>query len=149
MKATHLLAIVVASAFWGCQKESEPDAGPATRTQNESSQPPAKSPEPAPEPQVSAGTYASVQNIFSNKCVVCHTGEKAKEKLDLTSYENVMKGSEHGPVVMPGDPENSMIVHAIRGEKGKKRMPLEPAEPLTDAEIATIVEWIKAGAKKT
>lgn len=60
-----------------------------------------------------------------------------------------MKGSEHGPVVIPGDPENSMLVHAIRGEKGKKRMPLEPAEPLSHAEIQTIIEWIKAGAKES
>lgn len=64
----------------------------------------------------------------------------------MSTYASVMKGSEHGPVVVPGNPSESMIVHALKGERGKKRMP--PMGPLSAEEIAKIESWIQAGAKE-
>ena len=89
--------------------------------------------------------FASVQATF-NKCIGCHAGAGAKEQLDLSSYATIMKGSEHGPVVIAGDPDGSMIMHALKGEQGKKQMP--PAGKLPDDEIQKVADWIKAGAKE-
>ena len=44
-------------------------------------------------------------------CTQCHNkGDDAEVGLDLSSYEGIMAGSDRGPVVIPGDPENSVIV---------------------------------------
>ena len=44
-------------------------------------------------------------------CTQCHhKGDDSTAGLDLSSYEGIMAGSDRGPVVIPGDPENSLIV---------------------------------------
>jgi PKD repeat protein len=44
-------------------------------------------------------------------CTQCHhKGDDAKAGLDLSSYDGIMAGSNNGPAVIPGDPENSVIV---------------------------------------
>ena len=44
-------------------------------------------------------------------CTQCHhKGDDSTAGLDLSSYEGIMAGSDRGPVVIPGDPENSVIV---------------------------------------
>ena len=47
---------------------------------------------------------------YQTMCNMCHQGESAPAELDLMSYEGVMRGSINGPVVIPGDPDNSRIV---------------------------------------
>jgi len=47
---------------------------------------------------------------YQTMCLMCHQGESAPAELDLMSYEGLMKGSINGPVVIPGDPDNSKIV---------------------------------------
>lgn len=89
--------------------------------------------------------FAAVQPTFA-KCVGCHSGAGAKEGLDMSSYATIMKGSEHGPVVIAGDPDRSMVIHALKGEQGKKPMP--PTGKLPDEEIQKVADWIKAGAKE-
>jgi chitodextrinase len=51
---------------------------------------------------------------YLTMCNMCHSGESPKIGLDLMSYEGVMKGSNNGPVVIPGDPDNSTIVQVTR-----------------------------------
>ena len=47
---------------------------------------------------------------YQTMCNMCHQGQSAPAGLDLMSYEGVMNGSINGPVVIPGDPDNSKIV---------------------------------------
>lgn len=89
------------------------------------------------------GTFASVQPIL-NRCTGCH-GAGGKDGIDLRSHESTMRGGMSGAIVVPGDPANSVLVNALRGQKGKKQMP--PKGPLPDAEIAAVEAWIQAGAK--
>jgi mono/diheme cytochrome c family protein len=91
------------------------------------------------------GNYAAVQAIFTAHCAGCH-GENGKGGINLTSYDATMKGGAEGPVVVAGDPENSVLVQALRGSHGKKQMPMKQA-PLDEKDIKTIEDWIKAGAK--
>ena len=63
--------------------------------------------------------------ILKGWCVSCHQpgGEGYKESgLDLTSYEGLMKGTKFGPMVIPGQPDNSNLMVLIEG-KAKIRMP--------------------------
>jgi len=47
---------------------------------------------------------------YQTMCNTCHQGQSPPAELDLMSYEGLMKGSINGPVVIPGDPDNSKIV---------------------------------------
>lgn len=80
------------------------------------------------------------------KCQQCHSGPNPKEGIDMSTYAGLMKGGEDGPVVVAGDPDNSVLIMAMKGTGGKKQMP--PTGKLPDEEIAKVADWIKAGAKE-
>ena len=89
-----------------------------------------------------------VTPILEGKCVICHGGPDengaiTKEmELDLTSYDALMVGSEFGPIVEPGNAEDSVLWMMI--EVGD--MPQE-GEPLTTEELEVIKTWIAEGAQ--
>lgn len=91
------------------------------------------------------GGFAGVQALLGGRCMPCH-GENGKEGIDVRTYESLMKGGEHGPIIKPGDAAGSMIIHALKGENGVKQMPMN-ATPLPAEDIAKIETWINAGAK--
>lgn len=101
--------------------------------------------EPSAE-SVSALFTEKVQPIFVKHCYKCHSAEAEKIKggLLLDSREGLLKGGETGTALVPGDPDNSKLVIAVRHTDPDLRMP--PKEKLSDAEIAAIEEWVKAGA---
>jgi mono/diheme cytochrome c family protein len=100
----------------------------------------------AAAPDAAAGaSYSDVSAILAARCVVCHQGEAAPLGLRMDSHANLMRGSSRGPVVRPGDARGSEIARRVRGES-QPRMPLTGPPWLSDAEIATIEEWIAAGA---
>lgn len=85
---------------------------------------------------------AQIQPIFEARCTECHSGPNAEWGLDLTSYENAMKGSDYGAVIDPGDPDGSVIIEMIASGE----MP-EEGEPVTAPELALIETWIGQGAE--
>ena len=86
--------------------------------------------------------------ILEAKCVACHGGADEngaitiEMELELTSYEKLMKGSEYGSIVEPGNVEDSILWQMI--EFGD--MP-QDGDPLTEDELATIRTWIAEGAE--
>ena len=87
-------------------------------------------------------SYAKdVAPIFEQRCVKCHGGEIVEEGFDMKTYAAVMKGSNNGPVVKPGNAKDSELVILIVDGKMPKC-----AARLPDAEIARISDWVKAGA---
>ena len=73
----------------------------------------------------------------------CHT-EARSGGLRLDSAEGVAKGGNSGPAVVPGKPEDSLLVQAVRQTHARLKMP--PGGKLKDDEIAAIDQWVKAGA---
>ena len=64
----------------------------------------------------------------------------------MDTRAGIMKGGKDGAVIVPGDPAKSLLVSLIRHE-GKVSEPMPPNRPrISDADIGTIGEWIKAGA---
>jgi hypothetical protein len=57
--------------------------------------------------------HEDVFPIFKGRCIDCHrpggAGYEASG-LDLTTYEGLMKGTEHGPMVIPRDPDSSNLM---------------------------------------
>jgi hypothetical protein len=88
---------------------------------------------------------AAILPIVRKKCVACHGPEKSEGMLRLDSAAGIMAGGESGRVVVAGDPDASYLIELI--EAGS--MPPEDNQPLTDAERASIRQWVSSGAKSS
>lgn len=86
--------------------------------------------------------------ILEANCFRCHSHEANKSRggLMLDSAAAVGAGGDSGPVLRPGDAENSLLMHAVRGVDPKTAMPPK-GERLGEAEVAILSEWIDAGAE--
>lgn len=89
-----------------------------------------------------------VQPILKANCYRCHGGMNHRGGLSLATRAGILKGGHDGPVVIPGDPAKSLLVRLIRHEgPAKDPMPMPPKLPrISDADIATVEQWVKAGA---
>ena len=90
--------------------------------------------------------YSEIAALFAERCVICHNGPGAPLGLQLHSYEGVMRGSQRGPVVVPGDHDGSELIRRLKGIS-QPRMPLTGPPFLSDAQIDTVAAWVRAGAK--
>lgn len=91
--------------------------------------------------------YAThVEPILDNKCTTCHSGANKKGRLDLSSYEALQKGGKNGPAIVPGRPDESLLIK-LSGHTQKPVMPPVDEEPLTPQELALLKAWIQQGGK--
>ena len=82
--------------------------------------------------------YSQIQPIFDSNCTQCH-GNSAG--LNLSSYENIMQGSNNGDVIIPYDYINSELWQRINSGQ------MPPGNnDLTDAQVDLIAQWIDEGA---
>ena len=102
-------------------------------------------------------TLSSIQSeIFSQRCIGCHTGAGRF----LPAVMNLTEGNSYANLVgvasiqqaalmrvAPGDPESSYIIHKLEGRAGitAARMPFN-GTPLTEGQILVIRRWIELGA---
>jgi cytochrome c len=89
-----------------------------------------------------------VRPILVENCAKCHLDMNHKGGLSLQTQASTMKGGRDGVVVVPGDPASSMLVKLIRHEgPADDPKPMPPNSPkISDADIAVVEQWIKAGA---
>jgi cytochrome c len=103
--------------------------------------------DPAPD---SVAFYSQrVQPILQNNCYRCHGGVNHRGGLSMATHASFLHGGHDGPVIVPGKAEQSLLVKLIRHEgptDDPMPMPPPPHTKLSDADIATITQWIQAGA---
>jgi cytochrome c len=89
-----------------------------------------------------------VRPILQTNCGKCHFDMNHKGGLSLMTKASTLKGGRDGVVIVPGDPANSLLVKLIRHEgPADDPKPMPPKSPkISDADIATITAWVKAGA---
>ncbi len=88
-----------------------------------------------------------VQPILQTNCYRCHGGLNHRGGLVLDSRAGMMKGGHDGAVLVPGHPEQSLLIKLIRHEgPADDPMPMPPKSKLSDADIATVTQWVQAGA---
>jgi cytochrome c len=89
-----------------------------------------------------------VRPILQTNCGKCHFDVNHKGGLSLMTKASTLKGGRDGVVIVPGDPANSLLVKLIRHEgPPDDPKPMPPKSPMiSDADIATIEQWVKAGA---
>ncbi len=104
---------------------------------------PARGQEKAPTREQVEFFEKSVRPVLAEHCYKCHGPEKQKGELRLDSRGALLKGTDTGPVVFPGDPAKGTFIRSIRHETENK-MP-EKAPKLSDVQIAALTEWVKMG----
>lgn len=82
-----------------------------------------------------------IRPILATRCVRCHGPEKQESGLRLDSRKWLLEGGESGPAVTVGDPDESLLVEAIRYESFE----MPPDGQLDDPVIADFVAWIQDG----
>src|SRR4051794_7374232 len=89
---------------------------------------------------------AEVRPLLVEHCYGCHSGgaKKVRGGLLLDTKAGWAKGGDSGPAIAPGDPEESLLVQAVRYDEPDLKMP--PDGKLPDRAIAALTDWVKRGA---
>ena len=84
-----------------------------------------------------------IRPVLAKNCYTCHTTAKLGG-LQLTSRENILKGGNSGPAILPGKPEESLLIQAVSQINERLKMP--PQGKLKEEEIEDLKIWVRAGA---
>ena len=95
-------------------------------------------------------TQEDVLPILFTRCVVCHGGRQQKGGLDLRTRQSMLKGGKTGPAIVPGKPEESLLVKKIHDrDMPPPRLLVDfGIRPVEAGEFETIRGWIAAGAPR-
>ena len=97
-----------------------------------------------PTPEQAAFFESKVRPLLVANCQDCHGEDEANANLRLDSIGAILGGGDSGPVVVPGKPENSLMMKAVSYNNAQLQMP--PDDKLGDEQIATLKQWIAMGA---
>jgi len=84
-----------------------------------------------------------IRPLLANKCFACHTDAKLGG-LRLDSRDAIVRGGKTGPAIVPGKPEESLLIQAVSRRHERLKMP--PTDPLAEPEVADLAAWVKMGA---
>lgn len=88
-----------------------------------------------------------IRPLLVKRCLKCHGAKDAQGGLRLDSRAGWKAGGESGPAIVPGKPNQSLLVQAIRPDDDLLQMPPDDeGRPLTAREIADVVAWVRSGA---
>jgi mono/diheme cytochrome c family protein len=95
-------------------------------------------------------TQHDVYPILLRRCVVCHGRTVREGGLDLRTRASILKGGKHGPAVVPGKPDDSLLLQKVRSGAmpPKVRLIEVSVKPIEPAEIETIARWVALGASE-
>ncbi len=87
----------------------------------------------------------NIRPVLAAECYECHASTKKKGGLVLDTRDGLLQGGESGPAIVPGQPESSLLIQALRHTHPTLKMPKNGAK--LDARIlANFAEWIRQGA---
>ena len=153
LAAALLLGLAVANASAAVKKKPPVPASPATPTAAAPKQSPPATPAavaPAAGQLTAQQTdffESKIRPILSSQCYKCHSAADGKTKGDLAldTRDGWAKGGEHGPAIVPGSPEKSLLIKAVSYQDADLQMPPK-GEKLSSAQLADLDQWVKMGA---
>jgi hypothetical protein len=84
-----------------------------------------------------------IRPILVERCSECHA-QKVKGGLRVDSRAALLKGGDSGPAIVPGKPEESLLIRVVRGGDPDLKMP--PKNPLPKAAVEDLARWVAMGA---
>ncbi|MFM7152024.1 MAG: DUF1549 domain-containing protein, partial [Gemmataceae bacterium] len=102
--------------------------------------PPARSATPTDE---TAFFEKKIRPLLLARCMSCHDDKKARGGLRLDSRQAMLRGGDSGPALVPGKPDQSLLIKAVHHSE---TLQMPPKNKLPQAEIAALTEWIGRGA---
>ena len=86
-----------------------------------------------------------IRPLLAERCYSCHSKDAKvlHGELRLDSSAGLRQGGESGPLLVPGNPEESLLIQAVQYEDG---LEMPPKGKLPEAEVAELVAWVKRGA---
>ncbi len=87
-----------------------------------------------------------LQPVFEIKCISCHDDNTKAGGLSLTTWAST---TADGRVVVPGEPDNSVIVWSVTGNPAVQQMPpiTSPYKPFNENQVKGLKKWIEEGAQ--
>jgi hypothetical protein len=83
-----------------------------------------------------------VAPILIKRCLGCHNNELKNGNISFLEPATLLRGGRRGPAIVPGKPEQSVLISTLR-IGGDLQMP--PGPPMPSREIAILTEWVKRG----
>jgi mono/diheme cytochrome c family protein len=111
---------------------------PGLRQILEAQLPPTPTPVPTTSSQAALTYNGAIGPLLQSRCGACH-GETATKGLNLTTYATAMAGGDDGPVIVPGDPQASLLLQKQSGEQPHFGQ-------LSPEDLERVSRWIEAGA---
>lgn len=95
-----------------------------------------------------AVTQHDVLPVLTLRCTVCHGVRKQEADLDLRTRHSILRGGKSGPAMVPGNPDDSLILKKIHdGEMPpRRRVVAASVKPMTEREVDKLTRWIELGA---
>src|SRR5687768_16115590 len=88
-----------------------------------------------------------IRPVLVEHCYKCHSRQAGKERggLLLDTRGALRRGGDNGPTIVPGKPEESLLIKSIRHTRADLKMP-KAAPKLPDAVVADFERWVTIGA---
>lgn len=89
----------------------------------------------------------NIRPVLATRCYGCHNSKLKPAQGDFyaDTKDGMMRGGKSGvPSIVPGKPEDSLLIRAVQGSHKDLRMP--PGKPLPPAQVQAFVDWVKMGA---
>ena len=89
-----------------------------------------------------------VVTILNVKCLLCHGRRNQQGGLDLRTRASLLKGGNSGPAIVPGKPDESLLIERVLSEEMPplKDQARASVRPVTSGELEKLRGWIAAGA---
>jgi cytochrome c553 len=88
-----------------------------------------------------------IRPLLIDNCFNCHSANtNSRGGLRVDDRNGLVTGGGRGAAIVPGQPEKSLLIQAVKHTHPKLKMPLPPAKQLSEEQIADLTKWIKDGA---
>jgi hypothetical protein len=93
--------------------------------------------------QQAAFFETKIRPVLVDRCVECHSGDEPESGLNLESRAGLLRGGELGTAVLPGKPDQSLLISALKHDEFIK---MPPKEKLPTRQVLDFTRWVKMGA---
>ncbi|HZU39027.1 MAG TPA: PSD1 and planctomycete cytochrome C domain-containing protein, partial [Gemmataceae bacterium] len=86
-----------------------------------------------------------IRPVLAGTCLHCHDARKSRSGLRVDSRAALLRGGKRGPAIVPGQPEQSLLLHALKHDS-QADVAMPPGKTLPANTVADFSHWIQAGA---